>query len=60
LEDLRAKGIEIKVLMLDNISTLFIIGANEEEAWIPIQAWFTSLRSRGLTIFFSITRASRG
>lgn len=52
LEDLKAKGIEIKVLMLDNISTLFNIGANEEEAWIPIQAWFTSLRSRGLTVFF--------
>lgn len=52
LEDLKEKGVEIKVLMLDNVSTLFNISANEEEAWIPIQAWFTSLRSRGLTIFF--------
>jgi hypothetical protein len=38
--------------MLDNISTLFNVKANEEEVWIPIQSWFTSLRSRGITVFF--------
>lgn len=52
LADFQAQGIDIRVLMLDNISTLFNVSANEEEVWIGIQAWFTSLRSRGLTIFF--------
>lgn len=52
LTDLKSKGIEIKVLMLDNISTLFNVKANDEEVWIPIQSWLTSLRSRGITVFF--------
>jgi hypothetical protein len=52
LVDLAAKGVKIKVLFLDNISTLFNIEANGEDAWIPIQSWFTSLRSRGITVFF--------
>jgi hypothetical protein len=26
--------------------------ANDEETWIPIQSWFTSLRSRGITVIF--------
>ena len=52
LADLQKRGVNIKVLLLDNISTLFNAKANEEETWIPIQSWFTSLRSRGLTVFF--------
>lgn len=52
LADLASKGVNIKILMLDNISTLFNVKANEEEVWIPIQSWFTSLRSRGITVFF--------
>jgi hypothetical protein len=52
LAELAAKGINIKVLMLDNISTLFNVKANEEEVWIGIQSWFTSLRSRGITVIF--------
>jgi len=52
LAELQKKGVNIKVLMLDNISTLFNVKANEEEVWIPIQSWFTSLRSRGITVFF--------
>jgi len=52
LAELATKGVFIKVLMLDNISTLFNVKANEEEVWIPIQSWFTSLRSRGITVFF--------
>lgn len=52
LAELASKGINIKVLMLDNISTLFNVKANEEEVWIGIQSWFTSLRSRGVTVFF--------
>jgi hypothetical protein len=52
LAELSARGVNIKVLMLDNISTLFNVKANEEEVWIPIQSWFTSLRSRGITVFF--------
>ncbi len=52
LSELAAKGIQIKVLMLDNISTLFNVKANEEEVWIGIQSWFTSLRSRGITVVF--------
>ncbi len=52
LAALAEKGVNIKVLMLDNISTLFNVKANEEEVWIPIQSWFTSLRSRGITVFF--------
>lgn len=52
LADLASKGVMIKVLMLDNISTLFNIKANDEESWIGIQSWFMSLRSRGLTIVF--------
>ncbi len=52
LAELESKGIKVKVLMLDNISTLFNVKANEEEVWIGIQSWFTSLRSRGITVFF--------
>jgi hypothetical protein len=52
LAELASKGVFIKVLMLDNISTLFNVKANDEEVWIPIQSWFTSLRSRGITVFF--------
>jgi hypothetical protein len=52
LEKLKGEGVDVKVLMLDNISTLFNVKANEEEVWIGIQAWFTSLRSRGITVFF--------
>ena len=52
LTELEAKGVKIKVLMLDNISTLFNVEANEEKVWISIQSWFTSLRSRGITVFF--------
>jgi hypothetical protein len=52
LADLASQGVQIKVLMLDNISTLFNVAANDEEVWIGIQSWFTSLRSRGITVFF--------
>jgi hypothetical protein len=52
LAELASQGVKIKVLMLDNISTLFNVSANEEEVWIGIQSWFTSLRSRGITVFF--------
>jgi Bifunctional DNA primase/polymerase, N-terminal/AAA domain len=52
LAELAQKGIPIKVLLLDNISTLFNVAANDEETWIVIQSWFTSLRSRGITIIF--------
>ena len=52
LEQFKQHGKEIKVLMLDNISTLFNVKANDEEVWIGIQNWFISLRSRGLTVFF--------
>jgi len=52
LMELQKQGVNVKVLMLDNISTLFNIAANDEEVWIKIQSWLTSLRSRGLTVFF--------
>ena len=52
LTDLQKNGVNVKVLMLDNISTLFNIAANEEEVWTKIQAWLISLRSRGLTVFY--------
>jgi RecA-family ATPase len=52
LMELQKQGINVKVLMLDNISTLFNIAANDEEVWITIQAWLISLRSRGLTVFY--------
>jgi RepB DNA-primase from phage plasmid/AAA domain len=52
LMELQKKGIHVKALLLDNISTLFNVAANDEEVWIRIQAWLMSLRSRGLTVFF--------
>ena len=52
LADLETQGFKVQVLVLDSISTLFNITANDEEAWITIQAWLISLRSRGLCIFF--------
>jgi hypothetical protein len=47
-----AEGFKVDVLMLDSISTLFNVKANDEETWIAIQAWLMSLRSRGYCIFF--------
>ena len=52
LATLEADGFKVQVLFLDSISTLFNVGANDEETWIAIQAWFISLRSRGICIFF--------
>jgi hypothetical protein len=52
LAELESKGQKIDVLMLDSVSTLFNLKANDEEEWIAVQAWLISLRSRGLTIFF--------
>jgi hypothetical protein len=52
LAQLESEGFETDVLILDSISTLFNIPANDEESWITIQSWLTSLRSRGLCIFF--------
>ena len=52
LADLEAQGFHTDVLILDSISTLFNIPANDEESWLTIQSWLISLRSRGLCIFF--------
>jgi hypothetical protein len=52
LTALGAEGFDVDVLMLDSISTLFNVQANDEETWITIQAWLVGLRSRGLAIFF--------
>jgi hypothetical protein len=38
--------------MLDSISTLFNMGANDEDPWLEIQEWCINLRSRGLTVFY--------
>jgi hypothetical protein len=46
------EGFKVDVLFLDSMSTLFNIAANDEENWIRIQAWFISLRSRGICVFF--------
>ena len=47
-----AEGRKVDVLMLDSISTLFNVSANDEDVWLSIQDWLISLRSRGLTIIF--------
>ena len=52
IASLKTQGVDITVLFLDNISTLFNVVANEEEAWVDIQPWFISLRSRGITVIF--------
>ena len=52
LARLESEGFKTEVLILDSISTLFNINANDEEGWIAIQSWLISLRSRGLCIFF--------
>jgi hypothetical protein len=52
LAELVSAGTPVKVIMLDNISSLFNITTNEEEAWIEVQAWLVSLRSRGYTVVY--------
>jgi hypothetical protein len=52
LAALESQGFKTDVLILDSISTLFNIPANEEEGWLGIQSWLIKLRSRGLCIFF--------
>lgn len=52
LAQLESEGFKTDVLILDSISTLFNIGANDEDPWLTIQSWLISLRSRGLCIFF--------
>jgi hypothetical protein len=52
LTALAAEGFKVTVLMLDSISTLFNVKANDEDTWLTIQDWLISLRSRGLTIFY--------
>jgi AAA domain-containing protein/primase/DNA polymerase family protein len=46
------EGRKVDIIMLDSISTLFNIAANDEDVWLNIQDWLISLRSKGLTIFF--------
>ena len=52
LAQLESEGFRTEVLVLDSISTLFNVSANEEENWITIQSWLIGLRSRGICIFF--------
>jgi hypothetical protein len=42
---------DTELLLLDNISTLFRAGVeNEAESWVPVQNWFLKLRRRGVAI----------
>ena len=42
---------EIKLVVLDNLSTLFRSGKEyESDSWLPIQNWLLSLRSRGKSV----------
>ena len=44
---------DVSLLILDNISTLFRSGVeNESESWGPVQAWALSLRRRGIATWF--------
>ena len=52
LRAFEADGFHTDVLILDSISTLFNMGANDEDPWIDIQEWLIGLRSRGLSIIF--------
>jgi putative DNA primase/helicase len=52
LAQLESEGFKTEVLVLDSISTLFNVSANDEENWITIQSWLIGLRSRGICIFF--------
>jgi len=47
-----AEGRKVDIVMLDSISTLFNVKANDEEVWLDIQDWLINLRSRGFTIIF--------
>lgn len=42
------------VIFIDNLSTLVHSGKeNEAEYWVPMQAWFLSLRRRGKSVIFA-------
>ena len=42
---------DLDVLILDNVSTLFRTGVeNEAESWLPVQQWLLQLRRRGKTV----------
>ena len=42
---------DTELLILDNISTLFRAGVeNEAQSWVPVQNWFLKLRRRGVTV----------
>ena len=51
---------DTELLILDNISTLFRAGVeNEAESWVPVQNWFLKLRRRGIAIVI-IHHAGKG
>ena len=51
---------EIELVVLDNISTLFRSGVeNDAESWGPVQAWVLSLRRRGISSMF-VHHAGKG
>jgi putative DNA primase/helicase len=43
---------EIKLIIVDNISTLTCTKENEADGWTPIQAWALRQRSRGRSVLF--------
>jgi RecA-family ATPase len=50
----------LDVLVLDNISTLFRTGVeNEAESWLPVQQWLLRLRRKGKTVIL-IHHAGKG
>ena len=51
---------DLDVLILDNVSTLFRTGVeNEAESWLPVQQWLLRLRRRGKTAIL-IHHAGKG
>jgi putative DNA primase/helicase len=50
----------VEVLILDNLSTLFRSGVeNEAESWLPVQQWLLKLRRQGKTVIV-IHHAGKG
>jgi hypothetical protein len=50
---------EIKLIVVDNISTLSCAEENKADAWTPVQAWALKQRQRGRTVCF-IHHAGKG
>lgn len=50
---------KIKLIVIDNISTLCHVKENDAESWMPIQEWALQMRARGISVLF-VHHAGKG